>query len=206
MFFQDTRDFYSCETCHLVFIAPKLYLSLEQEKAEYDLHQNSPDDQGYRRFLSRLLEPIHQKISPHSHGLDFGSGPGPTLSIMFEELGHTMDIYDTFYAPDRSRLMQQYDFISASEVVEHLHRPKHDLDQLWQCLKLQGSLGIMTKRVTDAQSFAHWHYKDDATHVCFFSIPTFQWLATYWKATLDVIGPDVVIFTKHHACESVSHP
>ena len=32
----------------------------EEEKRRYDLHENSPDDAHYRRFLSRLLEPLEE--------------------------------------------------------------------------------------------------------------------------------------------------
>jgi len=52
--------------------------------------KNSPDDPRYRAFLSRLFIPLNERIAPESCGLDFGSGPGPTLSVMFEEQGHTM--------------------------------------------------------------------------------------------------------------------
>ena len=115
---------------------------------------------------------------------------------MFQEAGHSMEIYDPFYAPDIKPLQQQYDFITASEVVEHLHHPRRELDRLWSCLKPNGSLGIMTKRVIDREAFSRWHYKDDPTHVCFNSIETFRWLAAHWRATLTVPENDVVLFMK----------
>ena len=190
------REFHSCDTCHIVFVPPEHFLSVEAEKAAYDHHQNSPDDQAYRCFLSRLFIPMNQRLSPGSHGLDFGSGPGPTLSLMFEEAGHTVALYDYFYANDTSALELQYDFITASEVVEHLHQPKHALDRLWSILKPGGTLGIMTKRVLNREAFARWHYKNDLTHVCFFSEPTFQWLAAQWQAELTIEGNDVVLLKK----------
>ena len=107
-----------------------------------------------------------------------------------------MEIYDHFYAPDTQPLKRSYDFITASEVVEHLHKPRQELERLWSCLKPNGSLGIMTKRVIDQQAFSTWHYKNDQTHVCFFSIETFQWFANHWGATLTEPEKDVVIFTK----------
>lgn len=168
LFYQDKRNFFRCPECSLVFIPPQQWLTAEEEKSLYDHHKNSPDDPYYRRFLSRLFMPLNQLLSPHSHGLDFGSGPGPTLSVMFEEAGHQMNIYDVFYAPDSKALEQHYDFISTSEVVEHLHHPMEELEQLWSCLKPDGILGIMTKRVIDQEAFVHWHYKNDLTHVCFF--------------------------------------
>ena len=70
----------------LLFVQSADYLSAREEQAEYDLHENSPDDPRYRNFLSQLFEPVLAMISPGSYGLDFGSGPGPTLSCMFEEV------------------------------------------------------------------------------------------------------------------------
>ena len=181
-----------------MFVPPLQFLSAEDERATYDLHQNSPEDEGYRRFLSRLFIPMHARLRPGSHGLDFGSGPGPTLSVMFEESGHSMTIYDHFYARNHSALEQSYDFITASEVVEHLHHPRTELDRLWSLLKPSGSLGVMTKLVQDRQSFAQWHYKNDRTHVCFFSRSTFEWLAIQWQAQLTFAEHDVMLFYKPH--------
>lgn len=183
-------------TCQLVFVPPAYHVSRAAEKAEYDLHQNSPDDPGYRRFLSRVFNPMQARLRPGSHGLDFGSGPGPTLSVMFAEAGHTVTLYDPFYAPHPSALEQHYDFISASEVVEHLHRPREELDRLWACLNPGGILGIMTKLVLDLESFARWHYRTDPTHVSFYSRPTFEWLASHWQADLAFIDSDVMLLSK----------
>jgi hypothetical protein len=109
---------------------PYQVLSPKEEKSVYDLHDNSLDDPGYRRFLARLFRPLSQRLAPNSSGLDFGSGPGPTLSVMFEEAGHSIEIYDPFFAPETMLLHRQYDFIVASEVVEHLHYPRRELDRL----------------------------------------------------------------------------
>ncbi len=197
VYHQDNRrTFHSCDTCQLVFVPPEQFLSAEEEKAAYDHHQNSPDDQGYRSFLSRLFIPMNQRLSPGSYGLDFGSGPGPTLSTMFEEAGHSVALFDYFYANDRSVLEQLFDFISASEVVEHLHQLKQVLEELWNILKPGGILGIMTKRVINREAFSTWHYKNDLTHVCFFSEFTFQWLAGQWRAELTIVGNDVVLMKK----------
>lgn len=115
---------------------------------------------------------------------------------MLEEAGHQVAVYDPFYAPDASVFADTYAFITASEVVEHLHEPRQELERLWRCLEPNGWLGIMTKRVRDKAAFAQWHYKNDPTHVCFFSEGTFQWLAQHWQADLMVIGNDVVLFQK----------
>ena len=190
------RHYHLCHTCHLVFVPPNQYLSAKQEKAQYDYHQNSPDDPDYRQFLSRLYLPMKKQLAAGSRGLDFGSGPGPTLSIMFQEAGHSMALYDYFYARDSSVFKQDYEFITASEVVEHLHDPKRELNRLWNVLKPKGNLGIMTKLVPDQMSFGDWHYKNDPTHVCFYSRITFEWLATQWDSILTFLDHDVMMFYK----------
>ena len=195
-YYQDSREYFHCPACTLVFVLPCQFLSRKEEKSVYDLHENSTDDPGYRHFLARLFGTLSQRLAPNSCGLDFGSGPGPTLSAMFEEAGHSMEIYDPFFAPEIKVFQQQYDFIVASEVVEHLHYPRQELDRLWSCLKPQGSLGIMTKRVIDREAFSRWHYKNDPTHVCFFSTETFRWLANHWSSILTVPEKDVVLFFK----------
>ena len=145
-----------------------------------------------------MFNPLSLKLSPGSFGLDFGSGPEPTLSIMFEEEGHKMNIYDPYYAPDKIVLNEQYDFVTASEVVEHLHNPAIEFDLLWSILKPGGWLGLMTKLALDKEAFAKWHYKNDPTHVCFFSKETMEWLAEKWKAKIQFIGRDVILFQKPH--------
>ena len=190
------RDYYQCATCQLVFVPPEQHLSAVAEKAEYDKHQNSPHDTGYRRFLGRLFTPLQAKLAPGSRGLDFGSGPGPTLSVMFAEQGHSMVIYDPFYAPDTSVLTKTFDFITATEVVEHLAHPGPVLDQLLEQLVPGGYLGFMTKRVTSADAFTRWHYISDPTHVSFFSEETFRWWAQKNSLVVEFPGPDTVILHK----------
>lgn len=196
-FWRDQRRSYlRCGLCRLVFVPPEYHLSPAAEKAEYDLHCNDPDDIGYRKFLCRLFQPLCDRLPVGAKGLDYGSGPGPTLALMFAEAGFDMAIYDPFYAPDPSVLQNYYAFISCSEVVEHFHSPGREFQKLWQLLAVHGWLGIMTKLVLDRQAFARWHYKNDPTHVAFFSRETFVFLARNLNAHLKFIAPDVVLLQK----------
>lgn len=190
------RDYYKCSHCDLIHVPSSQHLSPEAERAEYDKHQNSPEDIDYRKFLSRLFTPLASRLGPASYGLDFGSGPGPTLSLMFEEAGHQMNLFDPFYAPEKQVFTSQYDFITASEVVEHINDPATELALLWSILKPGGWLGIMTKLALDQDAFSRWHYKNDLTHICFFSSKTMEWLAKQWQAKLVKIGKDVLLFQK----------
>ncbi len=196
-FYRDTRrEYLRCGHCALVFVPARYHLCPAAEKAEYQLHQNDPADAGYRHFLSRLSVPLCQRLQPHSRGLDFGCGPGPTLSVMMGEQGHGVALFDPFFFPDSASLGADYDFVTATEVVEHLSRPGETLRQLWRRLRPGGYLGVMTKLVKDAQAFANWHYKNDATHVGFFSTQTWQWWAAQHAARLEFIGADVILLQK----------
>lgn len=190
------RTYFRCGVCHLTFVPPEQFLSSSEEKRRYESHENSPEDEAYRKFLSRLFIPLEKCVSSGSHGLDFGSGPGPTLSVMFEEAGYSMALYDAFFAKDPAALKKKYNFITATEVLEHLHEPGRVLERLWDCLEPGGWFGIMTKLALDLEAFSKWHYKSDPTHVCFFSKETFVWLAKKWQASTMFVGDDVIIFQK----------
>ena len=190
------REYLRCQQCALVFVPSQSHLSKADEKSYYDFHQNSPHDSGYRAFLERLSKPLLEQLKMGSQGLDFGSGPGPTLSLMLEEAGHNVALYDPFFAPDQAVFTREYDFITCSEVVEHLRSPGRELRRLWALLKPGGLLAIMTKRVIDQAAFARWHYKNDPTHIVFFSAQTFNWLGESWQIEPVFFGADVVFFNK----------
>ncbi|WAR43847.1 class I SAM-dependent methyltransferase [Methylomonas rapida] len=194
-FYQDkNRDYYRCRRCHLVFVPPAQHLSPDAEKAIYDFHQNQLDDPGYRQFLSRLATPLQEKLSPASSGLDYGCGPGPLLAQMLKRFGHDVEVYDPFYANRPQHLQRRYDFVTCTEVVEHFRQPAQEFERLFGLLQPDGLLGLMTKLVIDAEAFSRWHYKNDLTHVSFFSKTTMQWLAETYHCELEFVGKDVMIF------------
>jgi len=196
-FFADKRRRYlRCDCCQLVFVPPEYYLDAVAERAEYDKHENLVSDSGYQRFLSRLFAPLSASLEPGQSGLDFGCGPGPALAAMFREAGHPMAVYDLLYAPDADVFNTSYDFICATEVVEHLHRPGAELSRLWGLLSPGGTLGVMTKLVLSRAAFANWHYKNDPTHVCFFSRETWLWWAHKVAAQVSFVGQDVILLVK----------
>ncbi|WP_217907712.1 MULTISPECIES: class I SAM-dependent methyltransferase [Desulfosediminicola] len=192
----DTREYYRCRECKLVFVPQQFWLSAKKEKAEYDLHQNSEDDSGYRKFLSRLSGPVISRLNAGAHGLDFGCGPGSPLAKLFAEQGFSVELYDPLYRNEPSLLEKQYDFICATEVAEHFKEPGKEFQSLFGMLKHGGLLGIMTKRVLGLQAFRNWHYIRDSTHVSFFSEETFDYLANQYNAELSVEGNDVVLFNR----------
>ena len=195
------REYLHCQNCQLVFVPKVWHLPPEDEKSCYDLHENTGDDPGYRRFLSRVAEPIITRVQPPAKGLDFGCGPGPVLAEMLAEAGYSMKVFDLYYANNPDVLDKQkteggYDFITCTEVVEHLGKPFIILQQLLDLLLPGGTLGIMTKLVRDQEAFKSWHYIRDRTHISFFSRETFIWFAQKTGCEIEFIGGDVILLRK----------
>ena len=190
------RKYHQCNVCQLVFAAPASYLEPLEEKSRYDLHNNDPQDLNYRKFLSRTFDPVKAIISDNACGLDFGAGPGPTLSLMFEEAGHEMKIYDLFYANFPELLKPKgYDFVTCTEVIEHVQDPHTVIPMLLGLLKGQGPLAFMTKLCLGKEHFQNWHYKKDPTHICFYSKETFEYIARVYQCHLEFYGDDVILLT-----------
>ncbi len=196
--FQQVRDtlYHRCPVCEATVMDASDWLTPEQERAVYDLHDNDPDDPGYRRFLSKLTTPLLDRLPAGAHGLDFGCGPGPALARMMEEAGMTVSLYDPFFYPQPATLEQRYDFVTCTEVVEHLHQPGAVFRQLDRLVKPGGWLGVMTCFQTEDSKFANWHYRRDPTHVVFYREATMAWLAEKLGWTMEVPVKDVVLFRK----------
>lgn len=195
------RPYLECRECSLVFVPPKHHLDLQQEKKEYDLHENSLDDLGYQRFLSRLSEPLLERLDKGKRGLDFGCGPAPVLSQLLERGGQHMTLYDPFYYNDPAVLKASYDFVCATEVVEHFRKPQKEFRLLFDLLEPGGWLGIMTKLVRDKNAFSTWHYIRDLTHVAFYSRTVFYFIADLYKANVSFVGNDVILMQKKQDSE-----
>lgn len=188
------RQYWHCQRCDLVFVAPEQRPTAAQERHLYDQHQNSPADTGYRRFLNRLAAPLCERLEPtQTKGLDFGCGPGPTLSVMLRERGLTVTDYDPIYSPTDPDPIAPFDFITCTEVMEHFHQPARDWARLCALLKPGGWLGIMTKLHQGKAGFADWHYKNDPTHVSFYSRQSFAFLSQRDNLQLVFPAPDVIL-------------
>ena len=190
------REYLRCLSCDFIFVAKMYHLSDAEEKSRYDTHNNDPNDHRYRHFLSQLLVPLLERIQQKSNGLDFGSGPGPTLSLMLEECGHSVDLYDKFYANDISVFEKKYDFITATEVVEHLSEPMAEISRLIEMLNNQGHLAVMTQILTPQIDFSSWYYKNDPSHIGFFTKKSLSFLASYLNIEVYFISERVVFFQK----------
>ena len=192
----DSKTFWRCGVCHLTFLSSESYLSPDDELARYLLHENSPEDCRYRQFLSRLTDHLIPKLQPGAKGLDFGSGPGPTLSVMLEEAGFPMAIYDPYFAPDTAPLEREYDFITCTETVEHFYQPTKEFQCFDRMLRRNGWLGIMTEILDSDTDFANWWYHREPTHVCFYKYETMAWIANQYDWRVEYPRKNVTLFYK----------
>lgn len=188
------RHYHDCAACGLIHVDPADRVSREEELAHYQLHQNNPDDPRYRAFLNRLALPLAAVLAPGASGLDYGCGPGPTLSVMLRERGYPTMEYDPFFAPDMALLEQQYDFITCTETVEHFFAPFKEFSRLFGLLRPGGVLGVMTQMVRESEPFDSWRYARDPTHVCFYRPQTMAWIATRFDRRVMMPESSVALF------------
>lgn len=190
------RQYRECRICNLIHLIPEQRLSCAEERAHYATHENDSGDTRYRSFLSRLSTPLVERLSAGAEGLDYGSGPGPTLSIMLRELGFPTALYDPFFAPDDSALDRSYDFITCSETAEHFFQPGVELVRLNDLLRPGGWLGMMTELLDDSRPFGEWWYARDPTHVSFYGPTTMAWIASRFDWAASYPHRNVVLFQK----------
>jgi SAM-dependent methyltransferase len=188
-------EYYRCVRCELTFLDPHLRPDAASERARYDEHRNDPDDAGYRAFLQQLAAPLCDRLPSGARGLDYGCGPGPTLSVMLEEMGYDVALYDPFYADNAATLLDSYDFITCTEVAEHFFNPGAEFERLAGLLRPAGILGVMTEPLTDDVDFQRWHYRRDPTHVCFYRPATMQWIAQRFGWAIDTPSRRVTLFS-----------
>lgn len=188
---------FKCTHCGLVFKNPSDHLNSEEDLKRYSSHQNNKEDQGYIDFLNRVLIPLTPFLPESFTSLDFGCGPGPTLSLMLQKKGGVVHDYDPLFFADQKLLNQKYDVVTSTEVVEHFKNPKEDWDQLVSLVKPKGVLGVMTQFLSDDIDYQTWWYKNDPTHVVFYNEKTFEFLEKTFN--LEIIFNDkksVILFRK----------
>ena len=183
----DTRKYFQCPACSLIYVDPSCYPSAEQERSRYLLHNNSPDDPGYTSFLSQAITPARAFINSRMKCLDYGCGPMPTLSGMLKEEGIECDNYDPFFFPHGMNA-ERYDAIFSTECFEHFFCPGIEIPRLLTVLKPGGYLVIMTACWDTTHDFSTWTYARDITHVSFYHRDTLRWIARHYQ--LDIVYDD----------------
>lgn len=167
--------YYKCLNCKFIFKDKRYYLSESQEKKRYLQHNNSLSNEGYINWLKSFLnEAVNPYLSSDSKVLDFGSGPCPVLPELINQPETLIDVFDKFFAMKEDYLNRKYDYIIMLEVIEHISTPLKTLKKLKNILNPKGKIGISTLlHQENDNTFKNWWYKEDKTHVSFFSSKTF---------------------------------
>lgn len=188
------RRYFRCTICALVFLAPDQRLAADEEAERYRQHRNERGDPAYENFLRRLADPLVARLRPAAEGLDFGCGPTPVLAELLTAQGFPTAFHDPQFHPDARPLDRPYDFVTATEVMEHVFDPRAVLSTFARLLRNGGTLALMT-RLYDGVTFATWWYRRDPTHVCFYCADTMRWIARDRGWTVSLGVPDVAIFS-----------
>lgn len=168
--------YFQCNHCFLVFMDKDTLLAPSVESLRYEHHKNDIRTPGYEKFLRELISPVLERVSKTAKGLDYGSGPYPMLSEIVKEDGYQIEIYDPFFSNDKSKLNRRYDFITCCEVAEHFYNPNEEFKKIYDLLENNGILGVKTGILTKNIDFKSWFYKEDDTHVVFYTPASIKWI------------------------------
>lgn len=157
------------------------HLSTEEEREQYEKHENCADNSGYMQLLQPVIDLVSElDIAKRETGedisvLDFGSGPNPVLADVLRERGFLVETYDAYF----SQVLPagQYSAVTSTEVVEHFCQPLVGWKQLLSFVASGGEAYVLTSWTDDVEDLPNWHYLREITHVSFYSKKTFAWIA-----------------------------
>lgn len=190
------RRYWHCRLCDLVFLHGDALPTLEQEREIYTYHRNSPEHPGYVAFLQRIIQPALAYLAPSMRGLDYGCGPGPTLSLLLEREGIHCHNYDPIFFPEYPQ--GRFDFVFATECFEHFHSPATELSRLKSLLQPHGYLFVMTELWHEEIDFRTWHYHTDPTHVSFYHLNSVNFICRqYGFKILAIYSTRILLLQKN---------
>jgi len=169
-------NYYRCKVCGFIYEDPDKHLESNLEKEEYGTHNNSIEDEGYVNMFKRFITAFEPFVVGKDL-LEFGSGPEPVFSEILRQEAYEVTSYDPYFLPDESYLNKTYDIITSTEVFEHFSQPIEEFEKLTGLLKTGGILAVMTQFPKDDEHFLKWWYRRDYTHISFYTIKTFEYLA-----------------------------
>ncbi|TPN84796.1 methyltransferase domain-containing protein [Aquimarina algicola] len=191
------KKYLQCNECNSVMLDHSFFLSKNQERERYNLHQNDVYNLGYQNSVSTIIEKVVNNHSKHDKGLDFGSGTNSVVSYLLKNKNYDILEYDPIFKNKNDVLLDSnYDYIICCEVVEHFYRPIQEFQLLSRLLKPNGTLYCKTKLFTENINFDTWWYKNDPTHVFFYTPKSINWIKNKFNFGHVEVAKDVIIFQK----------
>lgn len=191
------KKYYNCHACDFIFIDESHLMTKEEELAEYELHENTIENEGYVRMFEKFMEEgFYPYVEPPKRVLDFGCGPGPVLSELMKRKGYEVEVYDIFYAPDKPEGL--FDAVTSTEVFEHFINPLKEIEFIVSIMKKGAYLSVMTQyHPKDEEKFKKWWYNREDSHISFYTEETFEYIAS--KYALEYVysnGKNLSVFKK----------
>jgi glycosyltransferase involved in cell wall biosynthesis len=203
MVFEDSRPFYLCNNCGLIFSD----CSLSQEEIKKHYQSQYANNFDWNKEAKALLEVVRFAVTPRKI-FDFGSGSG-LLADAFRSMGCEVDNYEPMFHGDfrAENYNNSSDLVILNEVIEHIEDVLKTFDNVYSVTRPGGIIFIKTL-TTDAivnesnkfqELFNNWWYKDDQTHVSFFCQRTFEYICAMknnYQLQMLAIRPNGVILQR----------
>lgn len=175
---EGTNRFYRCHCCDAVSVPRELHLSESAEVDRYGLHDNSESNSGYRNYLTKVADSVASLVDDMGSRrvLDYGAGDDAVLTKILAEQGVNCTAYDPNYKP-LAEFSGEYGLIIACESAEHFRDPHEEFLRINEHLESGGYLYIRTEMLESAPYFSGWWYKNDPTHIFFYSEQTMKFIA-----------------------------
>lgn len=189
------RAFYICGNCELISVPKRYWLSVDDERKRYDLHDNSISNAGYVKFLSQMAGEVQKFSGNKTKVFDFGSGREAALCRLLSKKNINCCAYDPLFDRPLLDSASCFDIIVLCEVIEHLRDIKGELEFIDKHLVNGGKVILRTQIYGELSKFGGWWYGQDVTHINFFNEKSLRTVAGLLNKNLKKTAyPDIFLF------------
>ena len=190
------QTYFRCKECQSILLDPNNLPEPEFEKFRYDMHSDDIENEGYQNFVAPLVNEVAKNFTVNDSGLDYGCGKTAIVQILLQRQGFQIEGFDPIYKNELSLLTKKYHYITCCEVAEHFHHPAVEFQKLSNLLLPEGKLILKTHLYHDALDFEKWWYKNDPTHVFFYTEKSLQFITENFGFNKLELKDKYVVFCK----------
>lgn len=195
---EGTMRYFRCGSCEAVHVPQEFHLTPEEERERYALHDNSGSNEGYRKYLKSVADSVRELLPDMDELsiIDYGAGEEAVLTEILTEEGVDCRAYDPNYE-HLAKLDGTCDLLIACECVEHFRDPMREFRRMDELLNSGGFCYIRTEMLESTPYFSGWWYKNDLTHIVFYSRKTMSYIGEQlnWELT-QCDRKNSILFTK----------